>query len=299
MRYLNLTVASALTLTLNCWAVDDANQRDIINQALTNQSHAPTEATSLNEDGGDYAKLTGKQEKYITWRGIANVAGNYLSNANYRTHGGHGSGVFTMSGEAGLHSELGKGWEIDAYVRPEAAFYTHLSEADYWGLSAAIEMQYTPFKGGPQLYFGPQVYRYETFGEGEEISRGVAPYVGARYNYAFQKTRTFPFASYEYTHHFVTPSVDDRDTHAVMLGVTQEIIPKFYAQTYYQFQYSDYENIGRSDLRHIAGAALLYEITQNVIARVGFSYMFNDSSADFATYENFSGGLSSSIRYAF
>ena len=64
-----------------------------------------------------------------------------------------------------------------------------------------------------------------------------------------------------------------------------------------QFTYSDFQNVDRSDYRHLFGANLTYQFTDRVFGSASSTFADNDSSADFASFQAFSLSLGVTVQF--
>jgi Putative beta-barrel porin 2 len=288
-------LGSSLTLALD----PSQTPSSALDKAMQIKGHS-TSDEAVSEDGGNLSVLK-KGPKALRYHfGIFNDV-EYQSNANLEGNGGKGSAVWFPGLEAGVVWNFAQRWSWESAVSAEAGIYSSLENQDYWGVNLRNQLKFTLDKKLPFLYAGPDLYRYQSFDTGDEISRAVAPKVGLGYGYLFQDTQTNLFSDIRYQHHFVTSAADtSRDTIRVLAGVTQQLVQNVFLQGYYEYRFSDYEDaFGREDSRHTFGGSLIWEATRNLSLRLNTSFIDNDSTDANAAFQTINTGLGSALTWSF
>lgn len=95
------------------------------------------------------------------------------------------------------------------------------------------------------------------------------------------------------------PASGARDEYSVVLGYSARLTQRLGAQLTYRLGLYDYREGGREDWNHIAALGLTYDVTDWLRLSATTSFSRNTSSASFAEYDNFVGGIGLSLRAAF
>lgn len=254
------------------------------------------------EDGGNLNLLKNTAKAVAFHVGVHSDV-EYQSNADLDGNSGKGSAVWFPSTELGLRWKIAPKWSLDSTAGASAGLYSSAEEQNFWGVTSNTVLKYSLGRNLPFFYAGPDLYRYQSFDTGDEISRGVAPKAGMGYSYRIEKSKTNIFSDIRYQHHFVSPSDrnrdQDRDTVRVMLGLTQQIADNLFVQGYYEYRFSDYTSFGREDSRNTVGASLIWEATRNLSLRLNTSFIDNDSTDEIAQFQTINTGMGSSLIWRF
>jgi len=283
-----------------------ATPSDSVNLALDRAmqiKNTGSAESAILEDGGDIQLL--KQQASTPFKfhvGIFNDV-EYQSNANLDGNSGKGAAVWLPGAEVGLDWDIAPKWSLQSTLGAEAGMYSDVEEQNYWGLSSKTSLKYSFGRNLPNLYAGPDFYRYQSFDTGDEISLGVAPKVGMGYGYMIEKSKTYLFSDVRYQRHFVSPSDgnndQDRHTVRVILGVSQQVANGLFALAYYEYRYSDYDAFNREDSRNTVGGSLTWEATRNLSLRLNASFTDNDSTISAAEFQSLNAGMGSSLIWFF
>lgn len=244
-------------------------------------------SASEKEDVGDIRPEAEQNSFLKNARGDVQARGEYVTNA--KLLGNHTSSDFVTfpTVELGYNAPLGRGFSLDFIGRSESAVYSRFDERSFWGFSGAgfLDWRYKP--SAPRIFAGVEPYYYSAWESGRRLSEAFVISTGVDQGYVFNKNRTLLTLGYKFSQHFASPSLDDRNVHRVILGLTHEFKPRIYGQLFYQYQYSNYANESRHDSRNIVGGNFIYVFTAHLFGSVGADFIDNDSNQRLAAYQNF------------
>lgn len=280
MKTITLALGSLLLgMTAACFAQDK-------NVAASGGGGTQLSA-SEKEDVGDIHPEAEQNTFLKHLRGDLQVRGDYVTNA--KLLGDHSSSDFITfpTAEAGYNTPLGHGFTLDLVARSESAIYSEYDNRSFWGFSGSgfLDWRYKP--NAPRIFAGVEPYYYSAWESGRRLSEAMVFSTGIDHSYVFNKNRTLLTIGYKFSEHFAAPSLDDRDVHRVILGITHEFKPRFYGQLFYQYQFSDYTNESRRDSRNIVGTNFIYEFTAHLYGSAGADYIDNSSTQRLAKYQDF------------
>ncbi|NJK92428.1 MAG: outer membrane beta-barrel protein [Blastochloris sp.] len=290
-----LSLCTLLALTTQAAQVDPSQTPGSALDQAMRIKRSPTEQ-ALNEDGGNLNELKRSGKNFNYHFGLFSDI-EYQSNANLDGNGGKGAAVWLPAAEAGLTWKFAPQWSLSSTASADAGLYTDVDEQNYWGLNLRNEIKYSLGSNLPHFYAGPDFYRYQSLDTGDEISLAFAPKVGVGYGYLMDRSKTYLFSDVRYQHHFVNSPIDtSRDTVRVMLGLTQQLTESWFAQAYYEYRFSDYDDLlGREDSRNTVGLSLIWEATRNLSLRLNTNFIDNDSNDPNASFQTFNTGLGSAL----
>lgn len=306
INYINMKFISALICLSICAVVSThGSPVDPVNSVLDRtlqEKRSDSSDSPTNQDGGDLDQLK-RTKKPVKFRvGIYNDV-EYQSNADRGGNSGKGSAVWLPGTEAGLNWKIAPQWFLESVVSASAGLYSSTEEQNFLGLTSKTVLRYHLGKHLPFIYAGPDLYRYQSLDTGDETNRGVAPKVGISYGHRFKKTKTLLFSDIRYQHHFVSPAGNnrsqDRDSVRIVLGVTQQLTDRLFAQAYYEYSYLDYSSIERIDSRNTLGGSLIWEATKNLSLSLSASFTDNDSSNAASQFQTINTGMGSSLIWRF
>lgn len=261
--------------------------------AGTGETHTYTASSQSDETKEDIGDIhpEGTGSILSRFRATASMRGEYTSNA--RLSGNHGSSDFlylpTM--EVGFNQPFGHGISLDISTRAETVVYASNHDRGFWGFSGAATLDYRYRTNLPRIYVGVEPYRYVGFDTGDSVAEALALTTGVDHDWAINKGRSLIFAGYNFTNYYASPSLDDRDTHRVILGFTHQFRPALFGQIFYSYQYTDYQTVSRHDSRNIAGLSVTYQFTQHLFTSLFVNFVDSDSSLGAASYQGVNGGL--------
>ena len=218
---------------------------------------------------------------------------------NAKLTGNHNSGdlIFFPQVEVGFNTPLKHNFSFDIAAKVESGIYTQHDERGFIGYSIISTLDWRPKINWPRIYVGAEPYRYDSFDTGERITQAVGLTAGTDWGYAFNKGYSLAFVGYSFTNYYADPTVDNRTQNRAIVGVTHQFNDRTVGTVFYQFTYSDFQNVDRSDYRHLFGANLTYQFTNSVFGNVATTFADNDSSADFASFQAFSLSLGVTIQF--
>jgi Putative beta-barrel porin 2 len=235
--------------------------------------------------------LKGKFRFNVTARG------EFTSNA--KLSGNHSSGDFIglPTVEGGYNVLLGKHFTFDLATKIESGIYADNSDRGFLGYSANATLDYRPKKGLPRVYVSAEPYRYDSFDTGGRITQAIGLAAGTDWGLAFNAGRSLAFVGYNYGHYFADPTIDNRDSHRVVVGVAHQLRQNLTAQLFYAWQYNDYTDIERSDSRNLVGLNFVCAFRDNLFGSFTTSFVDNDSSFDRASYQSITASLGLTLQF--
>ncbi len=238
-----------------------------------------------------------EEEAAVKFRGDVSTVGTYTSNA--KLTGNHASGdfLFFPTVEGGVNAKLGKGFTFDLDAKIESAVYSRFDERSFIGYSATTTLDWRPKPNLPRIYIGAEPYRYDSYDNGGLISQAIGLTAGTDWGFGFNNGNTLAFFGYSFTHYYADPGIDTLSQNRVLAGITHHIAPKLYGQLIYAFQHSNYDEVSRRDLRHIAIVNLSYQINAHLFTTLSGNFVDNDSTQLRASYQ--SAGASLGLTWQF
>lgn len=275
----------------------EERQRQLLDTAVRQQKLNEVEQ-ALAEDGGKLDELIIRNKLADFKIGLINNL-EYQSNADFNGNSGDGSGVYTGGLEFGIKKEFNKHLLWDNYARITSTHYTSLDDADYWGAFSRsfVRLRYNRLL--PEFYVGPEIYRYEGWHDGEELSSSITASAGLQNYHSIGDFGLGLFYDYKFSQRWVSPGTSDRMENGILIGFNQQIYNNANIQAYYHFRYSDYQNVDREDYRHTIGLAYVARMFDCLNLRVGGEFYDNASNLDFAEYQGFTAGLNSTVTFNF
>ncbi len=233
----------------------------------------------------------------LKFRASVATRADYTSNA--KLSGNHGSGdvLFLPTVELGLNAPLGHGFSFDVAVKLEAAAYSRFDERGFIGYSAVTTLDWRPKPNLPRIYIGAEPYRYDSFDTGDLLTQALGLTAGTDWGFAFNGGNSLAFIGYSFTDYLADPNIDDRFSHRGTVGLVHQFKPQLYGQAYYQYQYTDFQEVDRRDSRHIFGVSLTYQINRRLFTSLTGSFVDNDSTQNLASYQ--SAGASLGLTWQF
>jgi|GEM_PF-1322549 len=223
--------------------------------------------------------------------------GDYTSNA--KLSGNHASsdliGLPTL--EAGYNVALGQHFTFDLAGKVEAAIFSDHSDRGFVGYSANATLDYRPRPGLPRIYISAEPYRYDNFDIGDSITQAIGFAAGTDYGYAFNNGRSLVYGGYNFARYLSDPSIDDRNSHRVVIGLAHQFRSNLTGQIFYAWQYNDFVEVSRHDSRHLVGASLIYTISERWLGTFSTSFADNDSNAERASYQSVNASFGVTLQF--
>ena len=220
-------------------------------------------------------------------------------NTNAKLSGNHNSGdlIFFPQIEVGFNAPLPHHFSFDIAAKIESGIYTQNQDSGFIGYSIISTLDWRPKLNWPRIYVGAEPYRYDSFDTGEKITQALGVTAGTDWGHAFNKGYSMVFAGYSATNYFADPSIDNRLQQRAIIGVSHQFNQRLVGTLFYQFAYTDFQNLDRSDYRHLLGATLNYQFTKSIFGSATSSFADQDSSQDFASFQSFSLSLGVTVQF--
>ena len=220
-------------------------------------------------------------------------------NTNANLTGNHRSGdlIFFPQIEVGFNAPLPHHFSFDIAAKVESGIYTQNQERGFIGYSIISTLDWRPKLNWPRIYVGAEPYRYDSFDTGDKITQALGVTAGTDWGHAFNKGYSMMFAGYSASNYFADPTIDNRLQQRAIIGVNHQFNQRLVGTLFYQFSYTDYENIDRIDYRHLLGATLNYQFTRSIFGSLTSSFADQDSSQDFASFQSFSLSLGVTVQF--
>ncbi|MCU0792205.1 MAG: outer membrane beta-barrel protein [Opitutaceae bacterium] len=270
--------------------------RDTVAADLGSDAIAAANAAVL-EDGGDPDQLSRGPRGLDTRVDVTNHFA-YQSNAELDGRGGEGDFVWFPAVTGSADYRLSEQASLEGRASLQSGIYADLDELDFWGV-AAEALARRELTGGWSLYGGAEAYDYQSLSDGDGLTRGIAPGAGLAYARYYPSSRTYATADLGLKHHYTSPSADERDEASASFGVSHQLGDRLYAQAYYAYRYSNYEDTDRRDHRHAVGLALLHAYGDAARASIGVSFADNDSNTAGADYQTINITLGTTLSWQF
>jgi hypothetical protein len=228
-----------------------------------------------------------------------NVAARGEFTSNAKLSGDHSSGDFIglPTVEGGYNVALGKNFTFDLAAKVESGIYADNSDRGFVGYSANATLDYRPKVGLPRVYITAEPYRYDSFDTGNSITQAIGTSAGTDWGISFNAGRSVAFVGYNFGHYFSDPSIDERNTHRVVVGVAHQLRQNLTGQLFYAWQYNGYTDIDRNDSRNMVGLNLVMAFSKNVFGNFTTSFVDNDSNFDKASYQSVTGSLGLTLQF--
>jgi hypothetical protein len=238
------------------------------------------------EDIGDI-RPEGSKGLASYFHGSAQKQVQFTTNARLRDDHSSGDGVLLPSLQGGFAVPVGGGVSLDLIGRLDSVLFADNTDRALWGGGIAATVNWRPIEQGPRFYATAEPYYYADWEDGDQLASAIGLTAGVEENLVLNRGRSLLFAGYSFSHYFADPSPDDRNVNRFIIGLTQQLHPRLYAQLYYSFQYSDYESRDRSDLRQIGGLNFTWQFATNLFGTFATSLVDNDSTLALAQYQSF------------
>lgn len=272
----------AVSLMLMCWGTGAVNA-GMDGSASKQQSEQEIEDIGVIDAAEGPA--AGK------FRAQIGAKSEFTSNA--KLSGRHSSGdvLWMPSFEAGYASPLGNGFSIDIAAKIEAVLYSDNVERAFIGYSVPTTLDWRPNADAPRVYITLEPYRYDSFDTGGLITQAIALGGGTDWGKAFNSGKSLFFTGYSFMQYWADPTMDSRNTHRGVVGLTHQLANQLFGQAFYSYSYTDYTDIGRYDSKHILGLSLTYQFNRSLFGTLTGSFVDNDSSDGRASYQAAGGSI--------
>jgi Putative beta-barrel porin 2 len=231
------------------------------------------------------------------FRAGVNIKGDYTSNALLTGRHDSSDFIFFPVIDIGYTQPLGPHFSLDIAAKGELGLYGDNDQRNFVGYSMKTTLDWHPKPNAPRLFVAVEPYRYDNLDVGDLITQAVGFYAGTDWGYAFNNGRSLFFAGYTFSTYVADPSVDTRNAHRIVVGLTHQIRDKLTGTLFYAWQYSDFTHFDRHDSKHLIGLNLIYQFHQNWFGTLSGSFADNDSDINIATYQ--AAGASVGVTYQF
>jgi len=248
------------------------------------------------EDLGDISEAQDAELK-SKFRAAVNVKGEFTSNALLTGHNDSNDFVFLPVLDLGYTQPLGQQFSLDIAAKAELGLYSNHDERAFVGYSLKSTLDYHPRPNLPRLYVSVEPYRYDNIDVGDMITQAVGFAAGTDWGYAFNNGRSLFFTGYSFTSYVADPSIDTRNAHKIVVGVSHQFAQNLTGNLFYGWQYSDFTHFDRHDSKHLVGLNLIYQVNQDWFATVSGSFADNDSDVNTATYQSVGGAFGVTYQY--
>lgn len=282
-----------------------AQEQDAKNYSY--HSAAKGQSADEVEDLGDISGSGGQESDGKSVPDAATLRGKFRFNVSARTEftsnatlsGQHSSGDFVglPTVEGGYNLALGKYFTFDLAAKVESAIFADHSDRGFVGYSANATLDYRPKTGLPRIYITAEPYRYDSFDTGNSITQAIGLAAGTDWGYSFNAGRSVAFLGYNYEHYYADPSIDDRNSHRIVVGLAHQFRTDLTGQLYYAWQYNDYDGIARHDSRNLVGLNFVYSFTKNLFGNFATSFVDNDSSFAGASYQSVTASVGLTLQF--
>jgi len=226
------------------------------------------------------------------FHGEASVEGQYTSNAKLYHSKDDADFLIAPVLQGGFTAPLNKNFSVDLEARLEDFTYSSNQDLGFYGASANANLEYRYKPSWPRLFVGMEPYYYFTYARGDRLTSAIGPVAGIDQSVSLNRGKTLLFMGYHFGQYFSGPWADTRQSHTVTLSMTQQLRRDFYAQIYWQYQYSDYMVFGRDETRDVVGLSVIHQFTPQTFASVFVNYVDNASNNTLAKYTTVNAGVS-------
>jgi hypothetical protein len=140
-------------------------------------------------------------------------------------------------------------------------------------------------------------YYYLSYDTGNRLTSAIGPVAGVDQTFSLSRGKTLLYVGYEFGQYYASPGIDTRQSHTVTASLTQQLKRDYYAQLYWQLQYSDYTVFGRDETRDIIGVSVIHQFTPHTFASLFVNYVDNASNNSLAKYTSINSGFSLVLQY--
>jgi hypothetical protein len=221
----------------------------------------------------------------------------YTSNAELSGNHGSSDVIFLPAIEAGYTTPLGHGFDFDLTSIIEAGLYSDRTNRSFLGYSTQATLDWKYDTKWPRLYMAVDPYRFDSFDRGGLITEAIGTLVGTDWGLSFNAGKSYAFVGYTFENDFSDPTEDNRSSHRAVIGISQQLRPRLFAQLYYQYQYSNYQNVARDDSSNAVTASLIWQLNRHLFSTMSASYIDNNSTEDHASYRAVTTSLGLSYQF--
>ncbi len=297
-----VTVFALGALSLPALA-EDVKNYSYNTSAKTQSADEMEDIGEIAESGGAGTEADGKsmppppEAMKGKFRFNVTARGEFTTNA--KLSGDHSSGDFIglPTVEGGYNVALGKYFTFDLATKVESGLYAENGDRGFAGYSANATLDYRPRAGLPRVYVTAEPYRYDSFDTGNRITQAVGLSTGTDWGVSFNAGRSVAFVGYNYGHYFADPSIDNRNSHRVVVGLAHQLRQNLTGLLFYAWQYNDYTDIERHDSRNMVGLNFVCSFTKNLFGSFTTSFIDNESNFDRASYQSVTASVGLTLQF--
>lgn len=288
-RSLAWIVAAAL-LTAACGRAIGDDQTSGSGSAQGGTFYSPL-PEKVQEDLGDIRPAS--EAGFLSYfHGQASLNGQYTSNAALYHSRDDADFLISPLLQGGFTAPLNKNLDVDLEARLEDFTYASNQTLGFWGFSGNADVDYRYKPSWPRLYVGVEPYYYFSYANGNRLTSAIGPAAGIDQTLSINRGKTLLYAGYHFGQYFSSPDIDTRQSHTVTISVTQQLRRDYYAQLYWQLEYSDYTVYGRDETRDVVGLSVIHQFTPHTFISLFGNYVDNASNNSLAKYTSVNAGFS-------
>lgn len=301
VRLYSITFLAAVALSRGAVA-QDAKNFNYRSSAKTQSADEVEDIGEISGSGGGGGAADGKsipEPQGIKGKFRFNVTTRAEYTSNAKLSGDHSSGDFIglPTVEGGYNVALGKSFTFDLAAKVESGIYADNSDRGFLGYSANATLDYRPKAGLPRVYVTAEPYRYDGFDTGDRITQAIGLAAGTDWGKSFNAGRSVAFVGYNFGHYFADPTIDNRDSHRVVVGVAHQLRQNLTGQLFYAWQFNDYTDLDRHDSRNMVGVNFVCAFTKSLFGSFTTSFVDNDSNFDQASYQSITASLGLTLQF--
>jgi Putative beta-barrel porin 2 len=249
---------------------------------------APQETSAQVEDIGEITEappdngLNGSK-----FRLNASFRTDFTTNAQLSGSRSSSDVIFFPALEAGYTTSLGHGLVFDITGLVESGIYADHTNRSFISYSAQPTVSWSYGQNWPRFYIGAEPYRFDNYQRGRLITEAVGALGGADWGRSFNSGRSFLFMGYTVENYFSDPTSDNRLGNRAIIGLSEQLQPRLFAQLWYQYEYDNYHDVSRDDSRHSISLNFMYQFSSHLFGSIGESFVDNNSTQDSASYKAF------------
>jgi hypothetical protein len=227
----------------------------------------------------------------------ATVNGQYVSNAALYHSRDDADFLIAPMLQAGFAAPLNKQFDMDLEARLEDYTYSSNQPLGFWGVSgdAYLEWRYKP--SWPRVYAGMEPYYYLSYANGNRLTSAIGPVAGVDQTMSLNRGKTLLYGGFHFGQYYSSPGIDTRSSETVTVSLTQQLERDYYAQLYWQLQYSDYTVYGRDETRDVIGLSVIHQFNPHTFASLFVNYVDNASNNSLAKYTTVNAGFAVVVQY--
>lgn len=266
------------------------------NQAADGGTFEQPLSTSVQEDLGDI-RPQAAAGILSYFHADASVNAQYTSNAALYHSRDDADFLIAPVLQGGFSAPLNKYFSVDLEARLEDFTYASNQPLGFWGFSGDADLEYRYNPTGPRFYAGTDPYYYLSYKDGNRLTTAIGPVAGVDQTFSLNRGKSLLYAGYEFGQYYSSPGIDTRASNTVTVSLTQQLKPDYYAQFYWQLQYSDYTVYGRDETRDVVGLSVIHQFNPRTFASLFVNYVDNASNNSLAKYTTVNAGFSLQWQY--